>query len=35
MNGIVYEYGHRYRVQKVDVLIVQDLGMPVYAVPAT
>lgn len=35
MNGIMYEYGHRYRVQKVDVLILQDLGMPIYAVPAT
>jgi hypothetical protein len=35
MNGISYEYGHRYRVQKLDVRILQDLGVPVHAVPAS
>ncbi|MCE9572461.1 MAG: hypothetical protein K8W52_04830 [Deltaproteobacteria bacterium] len=34
MNGIVYEYGHRYRVQKLDARIVEDLGVPVYRLPA-
>jgi hypothetical protein len=35
MNGIVYEFGHRYHVQKLDVRIVQDLGMPVHDVPSS
>lgn len=34
MNGIAYEYGHRYRVQKLDVRMVQDLGMPVHDLPS-
>jgi hypothetical protein len=34
MNGIEYNYGHRYRVQKFDVRIVQDLRVPVNNVPA-
>lgn len=33
MNGIAYEYGHRYRVQKLDVRILEDLGVPIHAVP--
>lgn len=28
MNGIVYRYGHRYRVDALDVAIVADLGVP-------
>lgn len=34
MNGIVYQYGHRYRVQKLDVRSVEDLGVPVCRLPA-
>ena len=33
MNGISYEYGHRYFVGKVDALILKDLGVPVTTVP--
>lgn len=34
MNGIAYDPGHRYRVQKLDVRVMQDLGLPVYQVPS-
>ncbi len=34
MNGISYMYGHRYRVQKLDVRILQDLGLTASVVPS-
>lgn len=34
MNGISYQYGHRYFAQRVDVLILQDLGVPIQKLPA-
>jgi hypothetical protein len=33
MNGITYHRGHRYDVGRVDVLILEDLGAPVRALP--
>jgi hypothetical protein len=33
MNGIVYEYGTRYLISRVDVRIVEDLGVPIRALP--
>jgi len=33
MNGIVYEYGMRYFVRRLDARIVQDLGVPVLVLP--
>ncbi|CAN5604259.1 hypothetical protein BH09MYX1_BH09MYX1_24720 [soil metagenome] len=33
MNGIVYEYGRRYLISRVDVRIVEDLGVPIRALP--
>lgn len=33
MNGIVYRYGRRYRVGRVDLAIVADLGVPLRRPP--
>ncbi len=33
MNGIVYDYGTRYLISRVDVRIVEDLGVPIRALP--
>ncbi len=33
MNGIVYDYGTRYLISRVDVRILEDLGVPIRALP--
>ena len=33
MNGIVYLFGTRYLISRVDVLILDDLGVPIRAYP--
>lgn len=33
MNGIVFDFGVRYRVGRVDALIVADLGIPIRRLP--
>ncbi len=34
MEGIVLDYGRRYFISRVDVRILQDLGVPIRALPA-
>ena len=33
MNGIAYRHGRRYPIGKVDVLILQDSGVPIRRIP--
>ncbi len=33
MNGVVYNYATRYQISALDLAIMQDVGMPVAAVP--